>query len=225
MEKGRVFETDKKIETNKGESWIKEILIPLWDGSSDASGILAITWDYTSEKICDLEKEKMQKEIEDIIATLIPVFSNLSQGKFDEKINIPEDSNFNDLYNTGNLALDNLRQLKEGLENKINQKNEEIELSKTELANMKNEIEQNKEIISKKDSELELKIQELNNIQSELEKEKEKNNQKEQELEQEKQKVSEVSNQLEKNKREHKEFILNMLQDLEEKIKSAEIKK
>jgi len=250
MEKGKVFETDKKIETNKGTSWIKEILIPLWDGSSDASGILGITWDYTSEKICDLEKGKMQKEIENVVSTLSPVFSNLSQGNLDEKIKVSEEvSNFTELYNTGNSALDSLKQSQEELQNQINQKNEELEVGKGELNKTISELEQEREknnqknkeletnkaelnrtqneleqeigIINQKNEELEANKAELNRIQSELDQEKEKNNQKEQESEQEKQKVNEANNQLEENKRKHKEFIVNMLQDLEEKMKSV----
>lgn len=225
MEKGKVLETEKKYEDKKGVGWMKEILIPLW-GSSEASGILGISWDTTSEKNCELEKEKAQKEIENIIKTLTPIFENLSQGNLDEKIKAPEEEgNFTELYNTGNSAIDNLKQSQEELQNQINQKNEKLEVSKTELNNIQDELDQKKGIINQKNEELEANKTKLNNTQSELEQEKEKNNQKENELEQEKQKVSELNNQLEENKRKHKEFVIDLLQDIENKIENTSIEK
>jgi len=222
MEKGKVYEVENKYETNKGAGWIKEILIPLRDGGSEPSGILGLSWDVTSEKNCEIEREKVQKEVEKIISVFTPVFNNLAQGNFNEKIKVPEEeNNFTELYNSGNSAIDNLKQSQEELQNKINQKNEELEASKTNLSNIQGELEQKKGIINQKNEELEANKAELNNTQSELEQEKEKINQKDQELEQERQKVNEANNKLEETKRKHKEFVVSILQDLEEKIKSV----
>ncbi len=192
MEIGKVKEFDQKYKEGENIVWLKEILIPLKDGSNEPSGILGISWDTTNEKSCELEKEKLIKEMEEAISLLTPLFNNLSQGKLDEKVELPEgENNFNELFNIANLASDKLKQLKDELQNEINQKNEELTAGRKELNKITNELEQEKEI----------------------------NNQKEKELEQERQKVSEINNQLEENKRKHKEFVMSMLQDLEEKIK------
>ena len=83
-------------------------------------------------------------------------------------------------------------------------------------------MEQEKEKVDQKSGELKDSQINLNNIQNELEKEKTVNSQKEQELKQEKQKVKEANERLEEDKKEHKKFIVNLLRDLEEKIKDVD---
>ncbi len=251
IESGKVKEIDNKYETNKGVGWIKEILIPIRDGSYEASGILGISWDITNEKNCELEKERVIKEMESAIAKLSPLFENMTQGNLEEKIEVSEEeSEFNELYNLGNSVLDSLNQAKEELQHKINQQSEELAKNQIELDEIKSKLEKEKEINDQKNKELEINQAELNKIQSELEQEKEKvdqksgelkdsqinlnniqnelekektvNSQKEQELKQEKQKVKEANERLEEDKKEHKKFIVNLLRDLEEKIKDVD---